>query len=169
MAQQQHLPNTILHSFDLPEWVRQKTRINVDVLLLTFNVEMPRNEEAALNVAFGKRCEQVATGYAWLKSVLELTRYKTYKPAMRHYAPYQLLTASQQEELDKRVNEVNKIYKKWHKIVDLCCRSDMEYVDVRRFSLYQLYRACEKAWVENYNKTICQNLTVEYSVRTNKI
>ena len=151
MAEQHRRHNIILYSFDLPEWVRQKSHSDVDELLHAFNVEIPNNEEAALNLLFGKKCEQVATGYAWLQMVVRRTGYKTYKPAMRHYAPYQRLTQDQQGELDKRVNQVKTIYEKWDKIIDLCCRSDMEYVDVRRFSLFQLSRACEKVWVENYN------------------
>ncbi len=107
MAQQQHRRNNIiLHSFDLPEWVQQKSTTDVDDLFHAFNIEMPINQEASLNLSFGKKCEQVSTGYAWLQKVLQITRRKTYKPAMRHYMPYQHLTEGQRYELDTRVNQV---------------------------------------------------------------
>ena len=151
MAQQHHQQNAILYTFDLPEWVRQKSNTNVNELLHAFNVEIPRNDEASLNTQFGKRCEQVASGYAWLQKVYQLTGRKTYGPAMRHYPPYHQLTEDEQQELDKKVNYVKTIYQRWDDIITLCNRSDMVYVDVRRFSLFQLSRACEKVWMEKYN------------------
>ena len=86
------------------------------------------------------------------KKVLIQTGRKTYKPAMRHYAPYQRMTEPQREELDKKVDQVKTIYENWDKIMLLCNRSDMIYVDVKKFSLFQLSRACETRWLEQYNK-----------------
>ena len=151
-VQPHRLPNAILYDFDLPEWVQQKRNTDVNDLLNKFNIEIPLEDERAWTERFAKRCEQVASGYAWYKKVLRQTGRKTYKPAMRHYAPYQRMTEPQREELDKKVDQVKTIYENWDKIMLLCNRSDMIYVDVKKFSLFQLSRACETRWLEQYNK-----------------
>lgn len=144
--------NEILHTIDFPEWVRQKSISREDDLLQAFTIDLPTDEEAAITSSFHVKCELVATGYAWLQKVYSMTGTRTYVAAMRRYAPYNQLSDWQKELLDKKIKQVKKIYDNWDRIVELCCRSDMTYVDVRRFTLYQLSRACEKRWVEAYNE-----------------
>ena len=70
---------------------------------------------------------------------------------MRNYEPYQLLSVRKQKELQKQTTYVNKIYQDWSRIVANCTNPLMENIDVRRFSIYQLYRARSFTWVDDLN------------------
>ena len=152
MAIQNNINNNILYTIDLPEWVQQKSRIEVGELFQTFNVNLPEDEDELVNLSFATNCEIVASGYAWLQKVYLLTGTRSYVPAMRRWGPYQQLSQSRKEACDKRAKQVVRIYENWEKICTLACRSDLIYVKVKRFSLYQLSRACEKRYMERQNE-----------------
>ena len=76
-VQPHQLPNAILYDFDLPEWVHERRNSDVNDLLHKFNIEIPREDEREWTERFSKRCEQVASGYAWYKKVLQTGRKHT--------------------------------------------------------------------------------------------
>ena len=96
--------------------------------------------------------QRVTIRYAWLMRALERSRKKTFLPAVRHSREWRQLPTPVQKVVHRNSRLIKKIYEKWDTIVHNVTQQSMIYVDVRRFSLYQLSRSCSFTWVKQYNK-----------------
>ncbi len=67
------------------------------------------------------------------------------------------MSEPRQKKLQKHITYVSKIYKDWYKIVSNCTNPLFINVDVRQFSLYQLYRARSIKWVDDWNTMHSEN------------
>ena len=62
------------------------------------------------------------------------------------------LSTPVQKIVHRNIRLIKKIYEKWDMIVHNVTHQSMIFVDVRRFSLYQLSRSCSFSWVKQYNR-----------------
>ena len=78
---------------------------------------------------------------------------KTFLPAVKRTLDWRQLPTPLQKVVHRNMRLIKKIFLNWETIVHNVTHQSMVYVDVRRFSLYQLSRSCSFTWVKNYNKS----------------
>ena len=153
MAMLQQLPNEAILQVNISSQVQTHARVlNEGTLLDQFCRLLPSVEESALDALFHNIVQRVTIGYAWLMRALERSRKKTFLPAVRHSREWRQLPTPVQKVVHRNIRLIKKIYEKWDTIVHNVTQQSMIYVDVRRFSLYQLSRSCSFTWVKQYNK-----------------
>ena len=153
MAVVHQLPNEGILRVNIKSQVQYNARGRSEGTLLDqFCRLLPAVEESALDDLFLNTIERITVGYAWLKRALERSGKKTFLPAVRHLPEWRGLSTPVQKIVHRNIRLIKKIYEKWDMIVHNVTHQSMIFVDVRRFSLYQLSRSCSFSWVKQYNR-----------------
>ena len=147
------LPNNIIRSVNIKDIFHRHTLCNEFLLFEQFYQLLPSLEESALDALFENTIQRVAVGYAWLTKALARSGKKTFLPAVKRLPQWRRLSERAQKVIRRNIRLIKKIFSNWDKIVHHVSGEEMIYVDVRRFSLYQLSRATNLNWVKRYNKS----------------
>ena len=153
MAMLHQLPNEAILRIHINTQVQTHARVlSEGTLLDQFCRLLPSVEESALDAMFHNTVQRITVGYAWFKRALERSGKKTFLPAVKHLREWRQLSTPVQNIVHRNMRLIKKIYEKWDTIVHNVTHQSMIYVDVRRFSLYQLSRSCSFTWLKRYNK-----------------
>ena len=124
-------------------------------LVREFCTLIDRTDEE-LDVLFLMTCSRVALGYAWLQNALRRSGRRTFKPAMRRFPAYQLLSPEMQTRIETDIKYIKCIYENWQLIVRNCTLPIMRDLDVRSFPLWKLSKCRNFGFVESENNKVNQ-------------
>ena len=116
---------------------------------------IPEDEEEELNRLWALKLEEIKMGHEWAKTICHIRRCSPlrFATAVKDLPWWRDdLTQQQKNKIETRVTQINSIVKNWPKIVMNVTLPEMEWVDVRRFTLNQIMRSSLYTFVEKYNR-----------------
>ena len=149
----EQLQNIVVLTVDLKADVTTLRPLSEQVLFQEFS-NLRRSNEEDLDQLFRRTCRRVAVGYALLQNVLQRSGMRNFKPAMRRFPDYQVLSQSIKDRIETDIKSIRCIYENWNLIVRNCTLPIMCNLDIRSFPLWKLAKCRCLSFVENENNKV---------------
>ena len=115
-------------------------------------IELVEQEDERLRRLFHTTVRRIIAGKAYREQCLAGTNYTSFGWWARQANQFRHMPAKERMVLVKKVNEINLVFSNWEVIVRNLTDSRMLYVDARRFSVNQFYRAVDIGWCLRQNE-----------------
>lgn len=113
-----------------------------------------RQQEELLNRLLKKTKRKILFGYSFGKTSLEGTRYVSFGAWVSAQPQYRLMTRPERRDMSTKIRHATKVFEDWDRIVHNLINPNYKFIDARRFSIEQFYRARCDTWVFKQNKLL---------------
>ena len=117
-------------------------------------IELADKEENRLDRLFNTTFKRIVSGKAYMDQCLAGSGYTKFGWWAKQAPQFRHLSAKERNSIVSKVNEINQVYNKWETIASNLTDHRILYLDARRFSVNQLYRAKEMSWCLQQNELI---------------
>ena len=115
-------------------------------------IELVEKEDNRLNRLFSTTLNRIVTGKAYMDQCLAGSGYRMFGWWAKQAPQFRHLSAEERKSFVAKVNEINQVYNKWDTIANNLTDNRIVYLDARKLSVNQLYRAKEMSWCLQQNE-----------------